>query len=132
MRTLSILAASALTLSLLTACGAGSGPAADEGKTPAQVQEQAKTADAATLESTIESYKAELTVAEADWNKLKEEVEAAGKGALDDLMGKADEAGDEAQVALDDLKATLQEAEAHVEALTQNLEVYVKELASRA
>jgi multidrug efflux pump subunit AcrB len=127
-KALSLALAASLVLGA-SACSSGPGPDADEGKTTAQVQEAAKAADAATLQTVVDEYKAAIAKHEGELKALQEQIGKAAGGAIDGLLGgeKKDEpAGDVAS-----LKQDAEKLAAKLEELGKKLQVYVDELAAK-
>ncbi len=118
MRTLLALALSAVVSFGLLACSGGG--SVDTSKDLAQVEQEAKAADAPALQSLVDNYKAEIAKHEPELKELE--------GKLKDAMAKA--LGG-AKTDVDAIKADVDKLTAKLKALRDRAEIYARELAAK-
>jgi predicted RNase H-like nuclease (RuvC/YqgF family) len=123
-------------VSLLVACGAGEpGPKADEGKSTVQLEQEVDTAETPQLEQAVENYRSEMASLEEKQLELQRQVEEIAlevkERTLDAFAGGAGE-GQQLEERLETLRAEMQQVLQELEQLATQLDVYVRELASRA
>ena len=128
---------SVLIASLVLACGGSSGggaPAADETKTPAQVEEQAQAMEPAALEQTVSAYESKIEELGKEVDGLKAKLadkldEVAGE--LGGLLGGDGAASDKIKQEAEALQEQLSQLEGRWKDLVAKLNIYIKELESR-
>jgi len=124
---------SCLLLVTVACGGSGSGPAADDDKTPSQVQTDVKGQDTAALKAAVVSYETALGQLKTQAKKLGNEIKEASNKMASEVLGeaKADELKANVKAQAAELEVQLKQLRAKLEDTTAKLKAYTTELANR-
>lgn len=135
------LAMAALFGCFIVGCGGG-GSSANETKPMDQVQAEAKTMDTAKLQSTVDTYKAQIASKQGELDKLTAKIKelqpdlsASAKSLVGGLTGSADAKSgtadlEKAKAEITKLQADSGKITESIKALQERMDVYVKQMSA--